>query len=89
MNSPSSKAQFEPGVITGKAVCMGGSLGRTSATGRGVITATLELLKRHNIKPEDATIAIQGFGNVGPGLLNAQPIEAEDCCPVRYLRRYL
>lgn len=59
------KGQFEPGVITGKAVCMGGSLGRTSATGRGVITATLELLKRHNIKPEDATIAIQGFGNVG------------------------
>lgn len=59
------KGQFEPGFITGKAVCMGGSLGRTSATGRGVITATLELLKRHNIKPEDATIAIQGFGNVG------------------------
>ena len=57
--------QFAPGFITGKAVCMGGSLGRTSATGRGVITATLELLKREGIKPEDATLAIQGFGNVG------------------------
>lgn len=57
--------QYTPGFITGKAVCMGGSLGRTSATGRGVITATLEILKREGIKPEDATLAIQGFGNVG------------------------
>ena len=57
--------QFAPGFITGKAICMGGSQGRTSATGRGVITATLELLKREGIKPEDATLAIQGFGNVG------------------------
>lgn len=54
-----------PGFITGKAVSMGGSLGRTSATGRGVITATLEILKKEGIKPEDATLAIQGFGNVG------------------------
>ena len=57
--------QYTPGFITGKAICMGGSQGRTSATGRGVITATLELLKREGIKPEDATLAIQGFGNVG------------------------
>ena len=57
--------QFAPGFINGKAISMGGSLGRTSATGRGVITATLEILKREGIKPEDATLAIQGFGNVG------------------------
>lgn len=57
--------QYTPGFITGKAVSMGGSLGRTSATGRGVVTAALELLKRGGIKPEDATLAIQGFGNVG------------------------
>lgn len=57
--------QYTPGFITGKAVSMGGSLGRTSATGRGVVTAALELLKREGIKPEDATLAIQGFGNVG------------------------
>lgn len=57
--------QYTPGFITGKAISMGGSLGRTSATGRGVVTAALELLKREGIKPEDATLAIQGFGNVG------------------------
>lgn len=57
--------QYTPGFITGKAVSMGGSLGRTSATGRGVVTAALELLKREGIKPEEATLAIQGFGNVG------------------------
>jgi glutamate dehydrogenase/glutamate dehydrogenase (NAD(P)+) len=57
--------EYSPGFITGKAISMGGSLGRTSATGRGVITATLEILKRKGIKPEDATLAIQGFGNVG------------------------
>ena len=57
--------QYTPSFITGKAVSMGGSLGRTSATGRGVVTAALELLKREGIKPEDATLAIQGFGNVG------------------------
>jgi len=54
-----------PGFITGKDVSMGGSLGRGSATGRGVITAVLEALKAKNIDPKTATVAIQGFGNVG------------------------
>lgn len=54
-----------PAFITGKEVCMGGSLGRTSATGRGVITAVLEALKAKGIDPKSATVAIQGFGNVG------------------------
>ena len=57
--------QVCPGFITGKAISMGGSLGRTSATGRGVITATLEALKVEGIDPKEATLAIQGFGNVG------------------------
>ena len=56
---------YEPGFITGKAVCMGGSLGRTSATGRGVITAALEALKVAGKDPKKSTLAIQGFGNVG------------------------
>lgn len=57
--------QFEPGFITGKAICVGGSLGRTAATGLGLVTATLEALKLKNIKPQEATAAVQGFGNVG------------------------
>ena len=57
--------QFEPGFITGKAICVGGSLGRTAATGRGVVTAALEALKLRGIAPQDATVAVQGFGNVG------------------------
>lgn len=57
--------RFEPGFITGKAICVGGSLGRTTATGRGVVTAALEALKLKGIVPQDATAAVQGFGNVG------------------------
>ena len=57
--------RFEPGFITGKAICVGGSLGRTAATGRGVVTAALEALKLKGIAPQDATAAVQGFGNVG------------------------
>ncbi len=57
--------QYEPGFITGKAICVGGSLGRTAATGRGVVTAALEALKIKGIAPQEATVAVQGFGNVG------------------------
>ena len=57
--------QYEPGFITGKAICVGGSLGRTAATGRGVVVAALEALKLKGIEPKAATCAVQGFGNVG------------------------
>jgi len=57
--------KYEPGVITGKPIEMGGSQGRVAATGRGVMTTTLEALNRHGIKPSDCTAAVQGFGNVG------------------------
>lgn len=57
--------QYEPGFITGKAICVGGSLGRTAATGRGVVVAALEALKLKGIAPQEATAAVQGFGNVG------------------------
>ena len=53
-----------PGVITGKPVGMGGSLGRTEATGYGVIYVLEALLKEMNINPADTTASIQGFGNV-------------------------
>ncbi|MDH4157493.1 MAG: Glu/Leu/Phe/Val dehydrogenase [candidate division Zixibacteria bacterium] len=53
-----------PGLITGKPVGMGGSLGRTEATGYGVIYTVREALKQLGIKPEDTTASVQGFGNV-------------------------
>jgi glutamate dehydrogenase len=53
-----------PGFITGKPVGMGGSLGRTEATGYGVIFTVREALKELNIPPGDTTASVQGFGNV-------------------------
>ena len=53
-----------PGFITGKPVGMGGSLGRTEATGFGVIFTVREALKELGIKPETTTASVQGFGNV-------------------------
>jgi len=53
-----------PGFITGKPVGMGGSLGRTEATGFGVVYTLREALKQLNIKPEDTLASVQGFGNV-------------------------
>jgi glutamate dehydrogenase (NAD(P)+) len=53
-----------PGLITGKPVGMGGSLGRTEATGYGVIFTLREALKEMNIDPKTTTASVQGFGNV-------------------------
>lgn len=55
----------EIGVITGKPVLWGGSEGRNEATGIGVAYTVREALKKYNINIKDATIAVQGFGNVG------------------------
>ncbi|ALS96931.1 Glu/Leu/Phe/Val family dehydrogenase [Lacimicrobium alkaliphilum] len=54
-----------PGVITGKPVRLGGSLGRDDATGRGAYLCTLALARKQKLKPQDTTVAIQGFGNGG------------------------
>lgn len=54
-----------PGVVTGKPLSIGGSLGREDATGRGVVYVTLEALRHLKLTIENATVAIQGFGNVG------------------------
>ncbi len=54
-----------PGVITGKPIVVGGSLGRDAATGRGVMVNTLAALKKMNLDPKSVTAAVQGFGNVG------------------------
>jgi glutamate dehydrogenase (NAD(P)+) len=53
-----------PGFITGKPVSVGGSLGRTEATGYGVIFTVREALKELNIRASDTTASVQGFGNV-------------------------
>ena len=53
-----------PGFITGKPVGMGGSLGRTEATGYGLIYTVREALKEMGLKVEATTASIQGFGNV-------------------------
>ncbi len=53
------------GVVTGKPLSIGGSLGREEATGRGVVYVTLEALRHLKLDIRQATVAIQGFGNVG------------------------
>lgn len=54
-----------PGVVTGKPLSIGGSLGREEATGRGVVYVTIEAMRHLNLCMETATVVVQGFGNVG------------------------
>jgi len=56
---------FSPGCVTGKPVELYGAEGREEATGRGVGTLTLALLRKFGRTIEGSTVAIQGFGNVG------------------------
>ena len=53
------------GVVTGKDLEVGGSVGRPEATGRGVTIITLQLLKKLKLDPKNVSIVIQGLGNVG------------------------
>lgn len=59
------RGQNMPGMITGKPIILGGSLGRLEATGRGVVITILEAVKRLGLNPWGLTASIQGFGNVG------------------------
>jgi len=54
-----------PGVVTGKPIDIGGSLGRPEATGRGVMITTREILKKLNMSVEKTRVVVQGMGNVG------------------------
>ena len=56
---------FQPACVTGKPVELFGAPGREEATGRGVALIAAETLKQHDVKVKGATVAIQGFGNVG------------------------
>jgi len=52
-------------VVTGKPLVLGGSLGRVEATGRGIMVSTFAAMEKMRINPNEATCAVQGFGNVG------------------------
>ena len=65
------------GVVTGKPVEMGGSLGRREATGRGVMLVTKEALAHLGMPVAGTTVAVQGFGNVGSAA--AQLLAREGC----------
>ena len=58
------QGQYTPGAFTGKPVDMGGSLGRTEATGFGVIYTVREAMKHLGMDPKQCVASIQGFGNV-------------------------
>jgi glutamate dehydrogenase (NAD(P)+) len=59
------KRETTTAVVTGKPLNLGGSRGRPEATGRGCLIVTTEALKLFGRKPEETTVVIQGFGNVG------------------------
>ncbi|MCO4882585.1 Glu/Leu/Phe/Val dehydrogenase [Paraburkholderia caribensis] len=60
-----NQGQTATGVVTGKPITLGGSLGRREATGRGVFVVGCEAARRIGMEIEGARIAVQGFGNVG------------------------
>lgn len=59
------KGAWTPGVVTGKPIELGGSLGRNEATGRGCMLTLKSYLEKKNKKIAGLTVAVQGFGNVG------------------------
>jgi glutamate dehydrogenase (NAD(P)+) len=67
----------ETAVVTGKPLILGGSLGRREATGRGCMIVTLGALEKKGIKVKGATVAVQGFGNVGS--TTAQLLSEQGC----------
>jgi len=69
----------ENAVVTGKPVEMGGSLGRREATGRGCMLVTKEALEHLGMSMKGATVAVQGFGNVGS---TAAKLMADQGCKI-------
>ena len=72
-----AKGMTVTAVVTGKPLVLGGSLGRTEATGRGVMVTALAAMEKLRINPYKATGAVQGFGNVGShtaGLLHERGV---------------
>ncbi len=65
------------GVVTGKPLIIGGSLGRREATGRGVMMVTIGAMEKIKLKPKDTSVVVQGFGNVGS--VSAQLLQQQGC----------
>jgi len=66
MDTVSMEAGFSvPAVVTGKPISVGGSQGRSTATGRGVMFVALEACRRLGRSPQGSTVSVQGFGNAG------------------------
>jgi glutamate dehydrogenase (NAD(P)+) len=65
MDAYSSRYGYTPAIVTGKPVELGGSVGRDAATGRGVVYCLGEAARELGLDLHGATVAIQGFGNVG------------------------
>lgn len=65
MDEYGKKHGYTPAIVTGKPVSLGGSLGREQATGRGTMIITREACKALKMPLKGASVAIQGFGNVG------------------------
>jgi glutamate dehydrogenase (NAD(P)+) len=65
MDAYSGRYGYTPAIVTGKPVELGGSYGRDAATGRGVVYCLEEAARDYGIDLAGATVAIQGFGNVG------------------------
>jgi glutamate dehydrogenase (NAD(P)+) len=65
MDAYSSRYGYTPAIVTGKPVELGGSFGRAAATGRGVVYCLEDAARDLSIDLDGATVAVQGFGNVG------------------------
>ncbi len=77
MDTYSQMRGYSPGVITGKPLEIGGSKGRFEATGRGCMITALLAAKHVRVDAEEATVAVQGFGNVGAAV--AKLLAREGC----------
>lgn len=74
------KGYCTPGVVTGKPIQLGGSLGRSEATGRGVMLISKMILNKMGISERDCTVAVQGIGNVGS--ISAKLLSEQGCSVV-------
>ena len=73
MDAYSARYGYTPAIVTGKPVELGGSLGREAATGRGCVYCLAEAARDYGFELAGATVAVQGFGNVGSWFARLAP----------------